>query len=483
MIIFAGVNHKTAHVKLRERLAFAEGTVPDALRHLMSYDDVNEAVILSTCNRVEIYADVKTGPEGMKQLTEFLKEWHGLDDELQRAMREHLICMQGKQAVTHLFEVVCSLDSMVLGEAQILGQVRQAFMDAQQAHTTGTVLTRLFKQALELGKQVRAQTEIGAKSLSVSTAAVSLVERVFDDIKNLSVVLLGTGQMGKLAATYLMEKGVSHLSIASRTFAHAQELADAIGGEAVDISELEEHIAASDVLLSCTSAKEYVIKRDVISRVRRARRGRPLLLMDIALPRDIDPACGDIGDVFLYDLDDLGGMMDDNAKGREAETTKVKEYVSQAVEKFLAWRQESSVTPTIKHMFKKASGVAAGERDRAAKALAAKHDGQLSDDDLKILDAMASSIASKILHGPTMRLRKHASDPDSLYYTEAARFLFGLDSNPSGKAHVCPARPGTLCVVQGGKECDVPEEKRCKLAGNSEDADKGTGKEAGSEAA
>jgi glutamyl-tRNA reductase len=224
---------------------------------------------------------------------------------------------------------------------------------------------------------------------------------------------------------------------------------------------MADYLTNTDMLISSTAAPGYVIERNVIARAMRRHRGRPLLMVDIALPRDIDPACGDINDVFLYDLDDLGLIMDDNIKAREGEAAKAGQLVAAAVVEFLAWQQESTVVPTIKQMFEKAENVASKEVDRAAKALAAQKGGPLNEAEAAVLDAMASSIVKKILHGPTARLRKQAAVPGSLRYTEAARFLFGLDTNPQGTGHACPAHPDKPCAVSEGKPCDVSTRSRC----------------------
>jgi glutamyl-tRNA reductase len=461
-ILAVGLSHKTTPVEFRERLAFDEARLGAALQQLVAQEAVDEAVILSTCNRMEVYVAAKAGPQGAEAVAEFIAGYHGLDGDGRMMLEEHLEVLQSAQAVEHLFKVVSSLESLVLGEAQILGQVREAFMTAQEAGTAGTLLTRLFKQAIEVGREVRSETEIGANSVSVSTAAVNLVNQVFDGVAGLNVMLVGTGQMGRLAAQYLAEKGAGRVLVANRTFAAAQDLAAEIDGKAIPFGSLVDYLSTTDMLISCTAAPGYVIERSMAAAAMKRHRGRPLLMVDIALPRDIDPACGDVRDVFLYDLDDLGLIMDDNLKERENEAAKAEVLVARAVEEFLAWQQENAVVPTIKQMFEKAEGAAAREIDRAAKALATQKGEPLSEEERAVLDAMASSIIKKILHGPTARLRKQAANPDSLRYTEAARFLFGLDTNPMGTAHLCPAHPGQPCSVANGQPCDVTSTRnRC----------------------
>jgi glutamyl-tRNA reductase len=452
-VLVVGVSHKTAPVELREKLAFAPEQLPQALAQLTAAPAIEEAVILSTCNRTEVYVEAQAAPEGFAAVRAFICDYHGLAPDEASTLANHIYTRQSSNAVAHLFKVVSSLDSLVLGEAQILGQVRQAYLTASEAGTCGDVFNHLFKQAIEVGRKVRSSTAIGANSVSVSTAAVNLVGRVFDGVADLCIILVGTGQMGQLTARYLAEKGAGHILVANRTFEGAQALAAEIGGKAIPFEELGSYLRTADMLISSTAAPDYVVGRDLVAGAMRHHRGRPLLLVDIALPRDIDPACADLHDVYLSDLDDLGGIIDDNLKEREGEAVKAEELVDQAVSEFQSWKQQSAVVPTIKQMFIKAEAVAGRERDRAVKALTAQRGAELSAEELKVLDAMANSIASKILHGPTARLRKQAGNPEGLRYTESARFLFGLDTNPSGKAHPCIQHPQQTCGVAQGQLC------------------------------
>jgi glutamyl-tRNA reductase len=456
---------------LRERLALDGAALSPALQALTASELVDEAVILSTCNRTEYYLDAKDMPKGLAVLRDFICSFYGLDEREYASLRPHFYFKQGKEAVEHLFTVVASLDSQVLGEAQILGQVRTAFAAASAAGAVAKVFDKLFKQAIEVGRLVRTDTAIGAQSVSISTAAVNLVHQVYDKLSDLNVLLLGTGQMGRLAAQYLAEKGVPQLFLSSRHLDHAQALAEEMqgalrqGGSAVaalPIEDLAQSLHRADVTISCTSASGYVIGPAMVREARRRRHGRPLLLIDIALPRDVDPAVGEISDVFLYDLDDLGVMVDDNLKTRAGEAKKAEQIVAEQVDAFLSWIQAEQVTPTIKDLNQKLTMYAERERDRAAKALRGQHGGQpLTAAEQGVLDAMAASIVKKIMHGPMMRLRSQAGNPDSYRYTEACRYLFGLDVNPSGKPHRCHVKPERLCQVDQGQPCDIPDGAGC----------------------
>jgi glutamyl-tRNA reductase len=359
---------------------------------------------------------------------------------------------------------------LVLGEAQILGQVRAAYTAAAGAKTTGKLFDKLFKQAIEVGRLVRNDTAIGAQSVSVSTAAVGLVGRIYDDLADLRVLLLGSGQMGSLAARYLCEKGVRDLTVASRQLSHAQDLALDLqtalpsGGQvqAVSMEGLSDHLHRCDVVISCTGAPGYVVGLADVQAARRHRHGRPLLVIDIALPRDVQPEVGELADVYLYDLDDLGQVMDENLKNRQGEAKKAEQIVVEQVDAFMTWLQAEQVTPTIKALNRKVAAYVDGERAKAAKTLAAKRGAPLSAAEEEVLKAMASGIVKKILHGPTMRLKAQAQDPDSYRYTEAARYLFGLDVNPQGRPHRCHVNPEQVCQVDAGKRCNVAKEKNCK---------------------
>jgi glutamyl-tRNA reductase len=453
-LLALGLSHKTAPVALREKLAIEEPELASALAKLLGDPMIDEAVILSTCNRTEFYVSAKDAPKGADALRGFLEAQ--LDQPGDPAavaaaslpplgsLREHFYLLQDKAVVEHLFTVVSSLDSQILGEAQILGQVRSAYTAAASAGATGALLNKLFKQAIECGRLVRNATAIGAQSVSISTAAVNLAQRVYESITGLKVLLIGTGQMGRLAAQYLAEKGAAQIIIANRTLANAEALAEEMQASeanqsewrAVGLDEVPACLSAVDVALSCTAAAGYVLDVATVRAGRRRHRGRPLLLVDIAMPRDIEPAAGEEPNVYLYDLDDLGVIVDEHLSEREGEAKKAEILVTEQVDGFVSWLQEQEVTPTIKQLHDKVSATVDKERARAAKELAKKRGAPLSADELAVLEAMAQSITNKVLHGPTMRLRTQASDPDSYRYTEAARYLFGLDTNPTGIPHV-----------------------------------------------
>jgi len=459
-LIVMGVSHKTAPVALREKLAFSEGEQPEALRSLLTLSEsVTEAVIVSTCNRTEVYASALTAPLGFETVRQFLREYKHLSDDEIAALQGCLYIKQGEAMVEHLFRVVTSLDSLVLGEAQIIGQIRRAYMTASAAHACGELFNHLFRQALEVGKRARSETEIGAQSVSVSTVAVGLAMRIFGSLEERRALVLGVGEMAELTLGYLKEKGISRVTIANRTVAHARELAERIGGEVVGFDTLDDALCDADIVISSTGSPDYVISMDMMQRVCARRGDRPILLVDIALPRDIDPACMELDGVFRYDLDDMGSIIDEHMQEREEEAAKVEELVAQETDAFLLWMQEREVTPTIKELYGKADLICDRELEHACKALKTAQDGEVSEAQRAVLESLANAVAKKVLHGPAARLRKQTGNPDAYLYTESARFLFGLDNNPLGLP--CKHDLGQRCRLERGDFCALASNGTC----------------------
>lgn len=435
-IVVMGVSHKTAPIEVREKVAITADERPAALSELLGFDDVREAVIVSTCNRVEAYVDATTDRAGIEALTEFFKRLvgRGGDDGAKAAFDEHdFFSERGMDAVEHAFRVVCSLDSQLLGEAQILGQMREAFEAASAQGACGEVLTKLFKSALHLGKRARSETAIGQDSVSLSTTAFKVARKAFPDLADRRVLMLGSGEMARLAAIYLQEAGVHDLVVCSRTRAHADALAREFGGSSVEFADRYDAMAGCDVVFSMTGAPGQVVDAAPLEAARRAAGAgtRRLVAIDEAVPRDIDPACGELPGVELFNLEALSAIVDQGMEQRLAAVGAVERLVEQACDEFFAWMQGRLVTPTIRDIHVKGDAIAEHEADRAAKELGKLLGRPATDEEVAVLQAMGSSIAKKILHGPTVRLRKEAGTPDSYYYTGAARYLFGLDSFPA----------------------------------------------------
>lgn len=459
-LIVVGVSHKTAPVALREKLAFTEAELPQALKELLvSTEQVSEAVIVSTCNRTEVYASATTAPLGVETVRRFIRDYRHLDDDEVAELQGCLYTKQGQAMVEHLFRVVTSLDSLVLGEAQIIGQIRRAYMTASASHATGELFNHLFRQALEVGKRARSDTDIGAQSVSVSTVAVGLAERIFGSLEQTRVLVIGAGEMAELTLGYLVEKGSTHVTVANRTLEHARALAEGVGGQAIGFDRLQDALVQADIVISSTGSKDYVVDAATIDEVERMRDGRPILLVDIALPRDIDPGCMAIDGVYRYDLDDLGSIIDEHKQEREDEAAKVEELVEEETDAFLLWMQEREVTPTIKELYGKAENVCARELEHAERELAHAQGHPVSEAQRDVLQSFANAVSKKLLHGPTVRLRKQMGNPDAYLYTESARFLFGLDNNPLGLP--CMHDLGQRCRIDRGDFCALAKQGTC----------------------
>jgi len=423
-LTLVGLSHKTAPVEIREKLTFPAQRQEDALIRLTSTDSVSEAVIVSTCNRTEIYAVTSAGVDGPAAIIDFIADYHDLDPhELVR----YLYISEGDAVVRHLFRVVASLDSMVLGEAQILGQVKEAYEHSCVHQTSGRVFHKLFRQSFEVGKRVRTETEIGENAVSISYAAIELAKKVFESLDGRCVLILGAGKMSELTAKHLVANGVKRVLVANRTYERAVELAEKFGGEAIRYDELFERMHDADIVISSTAATHYVITRDKIAQAAKHRRD-PLFLIDIAVPRDIDPACSSVDDVFLYDIDDLSGVVSTNLEERMAEAKRAEVIIEEEMDEFERWIESMEVVPTVAAIRAKAEQVRTEELEKALKRL-----GGLSEKELQTIEALSCAIVNKMLHGPTARLKQVASEKRGYNYIEAARFLYGLDSNPEGK--------------------------------------------------
>ena len=394
-LVLVGLSHHVAPVELRERVTLdLEGAARLA-------GSLGDAVCLSTCNRTELYVAATEDAAAARALEELAGE--PLDGVLYRLHEE--------AAALHLFRVAAGLDSLVPGEGEILGQVR----DAYEAVTPGALLDRVFRQALAVGKRVRTETAIGESPASVSSAAAALVAQVFGELGGTSVLLIGAGRIGELAASNLASRGATIAYVANRTPATARELAHRFGAEALTLSDVPEKLADVDAVVSSTSAAEPVLRAEDVP----ARRRRPLFFVDIAVPRDLDPAIGKLDGCFLYDIDDLEAVVAETLSGRRAEAQRAEELVAAEVERYREWRASLDVVPAI------ASLRARAEEIRSAEL--AKLRGRVSDDERQTLESVTSQILNKLLHLPTVRMKEAAVSSDGALYADAVRHLFGLE--------------------------------------------------------
>jgi glutamyl-tRNA reductase len=419
-LLVLGLSHKTAPVAQREKAALSESEARALLRDVTASATVSEAVALFTCNRTEIYASVGDHFAAEDALAAALvARTHISEDELACAR----YVRRDERAATQLFRVASSLDSMVVGESEIQGQVRQAWELAVEEGAAGTVLNQLFRKALEVGKQVRAQTRIGSGSASVSAVAVELAEEVLDDLPGRQVLVIGAGRMAETTARALVDHGVREVVVANRTVGTARELAGRVGGRGVGFDSLAQELRGADIVISSTDAPHAILRRAELEPVMSGRAERPMVIVDISVPRDVDEAVAEVEGVALFDIDDLERVVETNLNGRRLETERAEGFVIGAVQGFSAWRRGLSASPAI------ASLHARGEEIRRAELarMEAQWEG-LSDADRERLEALTKGIVSKLLHEPTVRVREAAEDGDDLRYLESLRHLFALEA-------------------------------------------------------
>ncbi len=419
-IIVLGLSHKTAAIEVREKLNFPESTLPDALRKLMAYEGIRESLIVSTCNRVEIYASVQESAKGIDRIKQFISDYHGLSRE---ALEQSLYVYPDAQGVRHTFRVASSLDSMVLGEAQILGQLKDAFDIALKTKTTSTILNKLIKKAISVAKRVRTETKLAEGAVSISSAAVELAKKIFGELEGKNVMLLGAGEMAELAAQHLLGNGVKNIMVANRTFERAEELAKEFKGDAIRFEHFPDALMMVDILICATGAPNYVVNRDMVGRALKERRHKPIFIIDISNPRNIDPEVDKVDNVYLYDIDDLQSKVDVNTEGRAKEAEKAEEIVMQEVETYLAWERALDAVPTIVDLREKVEEVRKRELDKTLGSL-----NGITEDQKRAVEAMSQAIVNKLLHAPLVVLKQAASVPDTGNNTIAiARKLFNLD--------------------------------------------------------
>jgi glutamyl-tRNA reductase len=414
-----GVSHKTAPLELRERGALTEGRASGVVRELVSTDEVLEAATISTCNRTELYL-VSLDPVAAESLalTVLAREAEIRPTELVG----HLYSLRGPDAAEQLFRVTAGLDSMILGEAEVQGQVKRAYELALVEGATGAVLNRLFRGALAAGKRARAETGISERAMSIPSVAVELAQHTLGDLTERRVLVVGAGETAELTARALATRGVEAVFIANRRYDRAIGLAERFGGRAVRFEDLPEQMIAADIVVASTSSPHHVIEQDALLEVMSAREGRPLLLIDLAVPRDIQPECREVPGVALHDMDDLQRLVERNASGREAEAKRAEVVLRAELGRFERWLATQDVTPTISAL--RARG------DEIVERVLAENENRwegVTDADRTRMQAMARSIASRLLHEPTLRL-KRAGEEDVYAKVAALRELFGLDA-------------------------------------------------------
>lgn len=420
-IIILGVNHKTAPVEIRERLAFTNdpGT---PYRELAIIPGCEEFCFLSTCNRVEVIFISSTPRETERKVRDFLFNKSMSYEEAGTYIYLH----QGEAAIQHLFRVGASLDSMIVGEPQILGQLKQAYRDATEQNSTGMILNRMLHKAFSVAKRIRTETEIGSSAVSISYAAVELAKKIFGNLKNKRALLVGAGEMAELAAQHLMNQGVAEVVVANRTFERAVNLARCFNGKPVSLEEMIPQLEQVDIMISSTGAPDIILSSSDVKPVMRQRRNKPLLLVDIAVPRDLDPKLNDLDNVYLYGIDDLKHVVDINKAERDKEAARAERIVTEETLKFMLWIGSMEVTPTIVAIRDKAEAIRKAELEKTLANM-----NSLSEKEIKAIEKMTAAMMNKILHHPIVYLKKDDSLNDKKMKLVLIRKFFNLDPNNS----------------------------------------------------
>ncbi|MTH52948.1 glutamyl-tRNA reductase [Bacillus mangrovi] len=402
-ILSVGINHKTAPVDIREKLSFDPAELGPAMAKLKTQKSVLENIIVSTCNRTEIYAVVDQLHTGRYYLKAFLSEWFSLEME---QFAPFLTFYENDGAVDHLFRVSCGLDSMIVGETQILGQVRTSFLQGQELETTGTVFNYLFKEAVTLAKRAHSETEIASHAVSVSYAAVQLAKKIFGRLSSKHVLILGAGKMSELAAQNLHGNGVSKVTVVNRTLQKAEQLAGRFSGRALAMNQLEEALLEADIVISSTGSKDFIVTKDMMAEVEKHRKGNPLFMVDIAVPRDLDPEIATLESIFLYDIDDLEGIVEANIKEREAAAERVGVMIELEIVQFKQWLNTLGVVPVITALRDKALSIQAETMQSIERKLP-----ELSEREIKLLNKHTKSIINQLLRDPILKVKELAAEP------------------------------------------------------------------------
>ncbi|NVM26261.1 MAG: glutamyl-tRNA reductase [Desulfobacterales bacterium] len=420
-IVDIGMNHKTAPVELRELVAFGGHNIDEVMNSVRSIKDIRESIVLSTCNRVEILFTTDKEKEAKGSVIEFLSHISGIKSE---ELRPALYIYDNEEAIRHIFRVGASLDSMIVGEPQILGQVKEAYRTAVDHKSSSVILNRLMHRTFSLAKRIRTETDISGSAVSVSFAAVELGKKIFGDLQGKKVVLIGAGEMAELAATYLLNNRIARILVANRTFTRAVELADRFHGKAISFQEIGDQLLEVDIVITSTASPEPIISLNQVRKTMRGRKNRPLFFIDIAVPRNVESQVNGIANVFVYDIDDLSGIVESNINKRKGEAVKAERMVAEEVIKFTEWLKTLDVVPTIVDLKDKCENIRRIELKKTLSSL-----GDLTPEQRKAVENMTTSIAKKILNDPIVFLRRKKDRASRNLYLDIARKLFNLDSD------------------------------------------------------
>jgi glutamyl-tRNA reductase len=417
-LLLNGVNHKTAPVEVREQLAFPETAIPTALQELKESKGISEVLILSTCNRMEIAVAAEDDADPQAALDSFLVEARRISPD---SLGSQLYRYEGREAIHHLFRVAASLDAMVVGEPQILGQMKSAYALSKSAGTMKGMLESVMSHAFLVAKRVRSETGIGQMAVSVSYAAVELARKIFGSLSSRTVMLVGAGKMSELAARHLRRSGASHIFVTNRTASRAEAMARLFQGTTVDYNRFVSMLPEIDIVITSSGATEHILTREDMQRVIGVRKNKPMFLIDIAVPRNIEPSVNKVDNVFLYDIDDLQGVVNANLAERQKEARRAESIVSEEVDKMLARMKVHAITPTIIALQEQWEQIRAAE---TAKLL--RKQGAFTAEQIEAVEAMTRAMLNKIAHAPISELRKQANEPEGEIVVEAVRKVFRL---------------------------------------------------------
>ena len=417
-IVVVGLSHKTAPVEIREKVTFPADKMAGYLGDLTSRKGVSEGVILSTCNRVEIYAGVAHNDNGAESIKSFIAKFH---DVPRGPLDEALYIYEGHDAIKHIFRVASSLDSMVVGEPQILGQLKDAFDFALKSKSTGVYLNKLMKKAVSVAKRIRTETKIAENAVSISFAAIELAKKIFEDLATKSFMLMGAGEMAELAAKHLINNGVTDVYITNRTHKNAIALAEEFDGKVVPFESFTDELRHTDIVICSTGAPDYVLNKEQVQKIMKERKQKQMFIIDIAVPRNIDPEINDIDNVYLYDVDDLQGVVKTNIEERSKEADKAERIVEHEVHSFLKWQDSLAATPTIIALREKAEAIRKEELDKVLRKL-----GPMEEEKIRAIEYLSSSIMNKLIHPPTAALKSEKEDMDVMI--DVANRLFKLET-------------------------------------------------------
>ncbi|MBT8352390.1 MAG: glutamyl-tRNA reductase [Deltaproteobacteria bacterium] len=417
-IVLLGINHETASVELRECLAFSEDETADAVVLLHKNQFIKEALIFSTCNRVEVLIVTEDRSKGADAAKAFLEEYKKVPAA---QFEDALYVYKGDEAVRHIFRVASSLDSMVVGEPQILGQIKEAYRSATLKKTSGVILNRLLHRTFFVAKKVRSETGIGDHAVSISYAAIELGRKIFDTLESKKVLLIGAGEMAELAVEHLIRNRTGEIFVANRTFKRGVELSKKFKGQAIRFEELTNFLKEVDIIISSTGSSDFILRPEQVKKIMPNRRNRPLFFIDIAVPRDIDPKINRLNNSYVYDIDDLKGVVDENIGDRKAEAIKGERIVDEAVIRFREWYDSLDVVPTIVALRSKLEIIAKTEIEKTMQS------NSVSGTDSQAIQRMTDSIINKFLHDPTLVLKGNGIHRDKSVYLDVARKLFRLD--------------------------------------------------------